>query len=213
MIWGTRGNARSYQGEAKCAQFLTASTKHAYTWATDTWFTNGTGFRSPSSEQYYEAFTDTAAGGALEDMSDHITRPSAQRVQDLHAGSIIAVKYLDGSEGGATGHMMMVESIAPFERDGNRATQEYAVTVADSTSNPHGVAFSSKTSPHWAFRDTRVEGSPGLTTKERSGAGRGTIFIQADATTSRPTGYWWGRNETAFNTVANRPMVFVDVTR
>ncbi|MET7989081.1 hypothetical protein [Streptomyces sp. NPDC005281] len=197
VVWGTRGDARSYQVEARCAQFLTASLKHAYTWATDTWFTNGIGFRSPSSEQYYDAFTDTSVGGALEDMSDHITRPSAQRVQDLHAGSIIAVKYLDGSEGGATGHMMTVESVAPFERDGNRATQEYAVTVADSTSNPHGVALSSKTSPHWAFRDTRVEGSPGLTTKEWSGA----------------TGYWWGRNEAAFNTVADRPMVFVDVTR
>ncbi|MFD5634004.1 hypothetical protein ACFWJM_07655 [Streptomyces sp. NPDC127077] len=213
VVWGTRGDARSYQVEAKCAQFLTASLKHAYTWATDSWFTDGIGFRSPSSEQYYDAFTDTGAGGALEDMSDHITRPSAQRVQDLHAGSVIAVKYLDGSEGGATGHMMTVESIAPFERDGDRTTQEYAVTVADSTSNPHGVALSSKTSPHWAFRDTRVEGSPGATTKEWSGAGRGTVFIQADATTGKPTGYWWGRNEAAFNTVANRPMVFVDITR
>lgn len=213
VVWGTPGNAGSYQVEAKCAQFLTASLKHAYTWATDTWFTSGIGFRSPSSEQYYVAFTDTAPGGALEKMSDHISRPSAQRVRDLHTGSVIAVKYLDGSEGGATGHMMTVESVSSFERDGNSATQEYAVTVADSTSNPHGVAFSSKTSPHWAFKDSRVEGSPGLTTKEWSGAGRGTIFIQADATTGKPTGYWWGRNEAAFNKVADRPMVFVDITR
>ncbi|MET8412955.1 hypothetical protein ABZV34_33635 [Streptomyces sp. NPDC005195] len=213
VLWGTPGTASSYQVEAKCAQFLTASLKHAYTWATDTWFTSGIGFRSPSSEQYYDAFSDTAADGALEKMSDHINRPSAQRVSDLHAGSVIAVKYLDSSEGGATGHIMTVQSVAPFERDGNRATQEYAVTVADSTSNPHGVALSSKTSPHWAFKDSRVEGSPGLTTKEWSGAGRGTIFIQADATTGKPTGYWWGRNEAAFNTVADRPMVFVDITR
>ncbi|MFF2126729.1 hypothetical protein ACFVW1_15275 [Streptomyces olivochromogenes] len=200
----------SYQVEAKCAQFLTASLKHAYTWATDTWFTSGIGFRSPSSEQYYDAFTDTSAGGALEDMSDHISRPSAQRVSDLHAGSVIAVKYLDGSEGGASGHMMVVQSVAPFERDGNSATQEYAVRVADSTSAPHGVASSSRTSLHWAFKDSRVEGSPGQTTKEWSGAGRGTIFIQADTTTGKPTGYWWGRNEAAFNTIANRPMVFVE---
>jgi hypothetical protein len=213
VIWGTPGNPSSYQVEAKCAQFLTASLKHAYTWATDEWFTSGIGFRSPSSEQYYDAFTDTSAGGALEDMSDHISRPSAQRVADLHAGSVIAVKYLDGSDGGATGHMMVVQSVAPFERDGNSATQEYAVRVSDSTAYPHGVAFSSKTSPHWAFKDSRVEGSPGLTTKEWSGAGRGTIFIQADTTTGKPTGYWWGRNEAAFNTVANRPMVFVDITR
>lgn len=213
VVWGTPGSPSSYQVEAKCAQFLTASLKHAYTWATDAWFTSGIGFRSPSSEQYYEAFTDTSADGALEDMSDHISRPSAQRVSDLHAGSVIAVKYLDGSEGGATGHMMVVQSVAPFERDGNSATQEYAVRVADSTSAPHGVASSSKASPHWAFKDSRVEGSPGQTTKEWSGAGRGTIFIQADTTTGKPTGYWWGRNEAAFNTVANRPMVFVDITR
>ncbi|MEV5530491.1 hypothetical protein [Streptomyces prunicolor] len=213
VVWGTPGNPSSYQVEAKCAQFLTASMKHAYSWATDAWFTSGIGFRSPTSEQYYDAFTDTSAGGALDDMSDHISRPSAQRVSDLHAGSVIAVKYLDGSDGGATGHMMVVQSVTPFERDGNSATQEYAVRVSDSTSAPHGVAFSSKTSPHWAFRDTRVEGSPGLATKEWSGAGRGTIFIQADALTGKPTGHWWGRNEAAFHTVADRPMVFVDITR
>jgi hypothetical protein len=135
----------------------------------------------------------------------------------MAAGSLIAIKYNNGAEDGASGHMMVVSEaprLGADSRNGDTDSSVYAVRVMDSTKDPHGVATTWSKSPHWPHKDTRVEGVQGGTyVKEWSGAGEGTIFIRANNATGVPSGYWWGANEAAFNATADRPMTFVDVTR
>ncbi|MFD7408624.1 hypothetical protein ACFV7R_39645 [Streptomyces sp. NPDC059866] len=212
VTWGTAGDPRSYQVEAKCAAFLTASLKHAYTWATDSCFTRSFGSAGPTAETYYETFLADSPS-----LSPRFQPTGQGRVTDLHIGSIIAVKYHNGVQGGASGHVMVVSApprLVADRRNTDTNSSVYAVRVMDSTGNPPGVATTSSTSLHWLHEDSRVEGAPGGTyVKEWSGAGEGTVFIRADDTTGRPNGYWWGANEGALNTTADRPMTFMDVTR
>ncbi|MEU6091751.1 hypothetical protein ABZ865_34305 [Streptomyces sp. NPDC047085] len=212
VTFGTVGSPTSYQVEAKCAAFLTASLKHAYSWATDSYFTSTFGSTSPTAEKYYDTFLANPAS-----LSPHF-RPTGQgRVTDLAVGSIIAVRYNNGTEDGASGHVMVVSQaprLVADSRNTDSGSSVYAVRVMDSTGNPHGVATTWNKSPHWAYKDSRVEGVQGGTSvKEWSGAGEGTVFIRANNSTGLPNGYWWGANEGVMNTSADRPMTFMDVTR
>jgi hypothetical protein len=201
--WGTPGSPTTYHGETKCAAFLTQSLKHAYSWATSTYFTNNFASASPTAAKYY----DRLSAGTAEHF-DSITR-----VQDLLAGDIIAIKYTNsgGGSGDPTGHVMTVTSIQTSNRDANAATTEYAIRVIDSTSNPHGVVSSNPASPYRNFPDTRATMS---NVTEYSGIGRGWVFIQVDAA-GAPAGYWWGPNENVtsqFQSVAVRPITLARPT-
>ncbi|MEO3812061.1 hypothetical protein ABGB17_23950 [Sphaerisporangium sp. B11E5] len=155
---------------------------------------------SPYAADHYDTIRTASA-------ADHFARIGSFSI--LRHGDIIAVKYGNGGggTGEATGHVMIVQEKHLHDRDGNPATTEWAVRVIDSTSNPHGAAESAGPgSPYLAYPDTRsVPDFGGVgDDEEYNGAGRGWIFVQT--VDNRPTGYWWGANESAFHPVADRPM-------
>ncbi|QFZ21604.1 hypothetical protein [Saccharothrix syringae] len=197
VVWGTPGQPTTYESKAKCAPLFTQALKHTFSWATDSYLQAEFGSTSPNAAKYYDGLTAGA---------DHFATRTT--VASLVAGDVIAIKYNDtaGGSGDASGHVAVVAG-APqaYDRDGDAATAEWAVPVIDSTSNPHGVASTSASSPYQSFRDTRAVGAT-----EYSGVGRGWLFIGTDAA-GVPTGYWWGANENVvdqYKPVSTRPMVF-----
>ncbi|MGP3964777.1 hypothetical protein ACTWPT_53380 [Nonomuraea sp. 3N208] len=202
VIWGTPGSATTYFNRSKCASFVTKVLQQAWPFATDQYLKDNFGSMSPTAEKYYDTFVSGAP--------NFITSadPLLDQVTEIVAGTIIAVKYNSSSSstGDATGHAMIVAGApVPYDRDGDSSTIEWAVPVIDSTSNPHGVASTSASSPYLAFPDTRAVG-----TTEYPGLGRGWIFIRTDAA-NRPQGHWWGANENVVNgyhSVADRPIAF-----
>lgn len=201
LTWGTNGIPTSYHNRSRCASFLTEILKHTYSWATPSYFQASYGSTSPYAADYY----DTIKGASV---SDHYARIGSFSI--LRQGDIIAIKYLDGGSGGSgetTGHVMIVQDKHLYDRDGNPATTEWAVRVIDSTSNPHGAAQTAgANSSYMAYPDTRaVPDYDGIDEgEEYNGAGRGWIFVQT--VDNRPTGYWWGVNESTFYPVSSRPM-------
>ncbi|MBB5823486.1 hypothetical protein F4562_006548 [Streptosporangium becharense] len=202
VVWGTPGSATTYFNRSKCAGFVTGVLRQAWPFVTDRYLAGAFGSVSPTAAQYHDAFT---AG------VEHFTTSAdadLDQVNELGAGVVIAIRY-GGSPtatGDPTGHAMIVaDAPVPYDRDGDASTVEWAVPVVDVTSNPHGVASTSPSSPYRNFRDTRAVG-----TTEYPGLGRGWIFIRTDAA-NRPLGHWWGANEnvtTGYHPMADRPIAF-----
>ncbi|GAA2874802.1 hypothetical protein GCM10010517_35560 [Streptosporangium fragile] len=202
VVWGTPGSPTTYFNRSKCASFVTKVLKQAWPFATDQYLADAFGSVSPTAAQYHDTFVNgaeyftTSANSSLDQMNE------------LGAGVIIAIKYNGSSPGTGdpTGHVMiMADDPVPYNRDGDASTVEWAVPVIDVTSNPHGVASTSPSSPYQNFRDTRAVGAT-----EYPGLGRGWIFIRTDAA-NRPQGHWWGANEnvtTGYHPVADRPIAF-----
>ncbi|MDI1461172.1 hypothetical protein QEZ54_09360 [Catellatospora sp. KI3] len=200
VVWGTPGSPYTYEAKTTCAPFVTLSLKAAYGWADDTYFSTYLGSTSPTSAQYYAKFT----AGTVPNL-DRRTK-----VTELVPGDLIAIKYSgsDSSAGDPTGHTAFYAGRTQVERDGDAATVEWAVSVVDSTSNPHGVASTNPASPYLNFPDTRAVGAT-----EYDGVGQGYLVIQADAT-GTVLGYWWGINEnltSQFHAVADRPIAFAHI--
>ncbi|MER5644306.1 hypothetical protein [Streptosporangium sp. NPDC002524] len=202
VVWGTPGSPTTYFNRSKCGSFVTKVIKRVLPGATDQYLTGNFGSISPTAAQYHDTFTTgaeyftTSADSGLDQLTE------------IGAGVIIAIKYNSASPGtgDSTGHVMIVAG-APvrYDRDGNASTVEWAVPVVDTTSNPHGVAVTSASSPYQNFRDSRADGAD-----ENPGVGRGWIFIRTDAA-NRPQGHWWGVNEnvtTGYHGVADRPISF-----
>lgn len=202
VVWGTPGSPTTYFNRSKCASFVTKVIKRVLPGATDQYLTDNFGSISPTAAQYHDTFTNgaeyftTSANSGLDQLTE------------IGAGVIIAIKYNSASPGtgDSTGHVMIVAGDpVPHNRDGNTSTVEWAVPVVDTTSNPHGVAVTSASSPYQNFRDSRAVGAT-----EYPGVGRGWIFIRTDAA-NRPQGHWWGVNEnvtTGYHGVADRPISF-----
>ncbi|MFF3444156.1 hypothetical protein [Streptosporangium sp. NPDC002721] len=202
VVWGTPGSPTTYFNRSKCGSFVTKVIKRVLPGATDQYLADNFGSISPTAAQYHDTFTNgaeyftTSANSGLDQLTE------------IGAGVIIAIKYNSASPGtgDSTGHVMIVAGDpVPHNRDGNASTVEWAVPVVDTTSNPHGVAVTSASSPYQNFRDSRAVGAT-----EYSGAGRGWIFIRTDAA-NRPQGHWWGVNEnvtTGYHSVADRPISF-----
>ncbi|RJL29958.1 hypothetical protein [Bailinhaonella thermotolerans] len=199
VTWGTDGVPTSYRNRSRCASFVTQVLKHSYSWATTSYFQTSFGSASPFAGDYYDTIRTAS-------VSDHFARIGS--VSILRRGDIIAIKYAGGGDTGeATGHVMIVQDKHLYDRDGDPATTEWAVRVIDSTSNPHGAAKTAgPNSPYLSYPDTRSVPDFDVVddNEEYDGAGRGWIFIQT--VDNRPTGHWWGANESAFHPVSTRPM-------
>ena len=208
VIWGTPGTPTTYEAKAQCAPLVTAGLKRAYGWADDTYFNSNLGSVSPNSARYFDELTT--------DTLPHFAKRT--KLSQLVSGDVIAIKYeSDGSAtGDPSGHMAFYVSREAVDKDDNPLTTEWAVTVVDSTSNPHGVANSNANSVYWNFPDTRavpatVEAPNAV---EYDGLGRGTMIFQTDVL-GYVVGYWWGINEnlvSEWHSVADRPVVFGHIT-
>jgi hypothetical protein len=202
VTWGTPGQPTTYFNRSRCAEFVTALLQHSYLWATTSYFSTHFQSTSPNSARYYDKFVQGVPNLTTSNST------ALDQVNELQAGSLIAIEYLDSESGtgDVSGHMMVVANTpTQVNRDSDSTTREWAVQVIDSTSNPHGVAVTSPSSPYQEFRDTRTLGA-----MEFAGVGRGWIFIRT-GTDNRPQGYWWGRNENVVNEyhpVSERPMAF-----
>lgn len=202
VVWGTPGSPTTYFNRSKCGSFVTKVIKRVLPGATDQYLADNFGSISPTAAQYHDTFT----GGA--EYFTTSANSGLDQLTEIGAGVIIAIKYNSASSGtgDSTGHVMIVAGDPVlYDRDGDAATVEWAVPVVDTTSNPHGVAVTSASSPYQNFRDSRAAGST-----EYPGVGRGWIFIRTDAA-NRPQGHWWGVNEnltTGYHGVADRPISF-----
>ncbi len=202
VVWGTPGSPTTYFNRSKCGSFVTKVIKRVLPGATDQYLADNFGSISPTAAQYHDTFTTGA------EYFTTSANSNMDQLTEIGAGVIIAIKYNEASSGtgDSTGHVMIVAGTpVRYDRDGNTSTVEWAVPVVDTTSNPHGVAVTSASSPYQNFRDSRAVG-----TTEYPGVGRGWIFIRTDAA-NRPQGHWWGANEntsTGYHSVADRPISF-----
>lgn len=199
LVWGATPTTSA--AKSQCAPMVTLALRHSYSWADDAYFTTNFSSSSPTSAMYHDEL--------MADTLPHFDKKT--KLTDLLLGDVIAIKYSASNSGNGdpTGHMAFFVSKTAVDKDNNPATLEYAVTVLDSTSNPHGVASSSPSSPYQNFRDSRAVGAT-----EYDGLGQGSMVFRVDAV-GNVLGYWWGINEnvtTEWHPVSDRPVVFGRIT-
>jgi hypothetical protein len=153
IFWAGEGGATEYANRTQCNSFLTHLLEQGYGW-TDTDIRLWMGSTSPSAAMYHDAI---AAGNGF---------MTVATTAAVLPGDVIAIRYPAGSA--VSGHVATVVSppvylapVAPLVA----GTDQYAVTVVDSSSSGHGPT------------DTRLE--PGGSW--HPGAGVGVMRLYADA--------------------------------
>jgi hypothetical protein len=204
--WGEPGRPETWSSAAQCSSFLVAVLRHAYPWVDDAYLTQVFGAVKPTARSMYNAFAGTAE-------LPHLQR--IDKVVDLRPGDLIAIDYRNGAATN-TGHAVMVRQVlGPYDRKLNLPdTVQYAVQIADCTSEPHGVIDKHD---YEAFPDTRI-----APTVEQQGIGYGHMMFYAkskkaegegDDVLGRFAGYRWSVNTNADGTHAidERPIAAVRV--
>jgi hypothetical protein len=195
VTWGSPGDAATWFNQSQCASFQTAVLRRTYPWATSRFFGRHFGVASPFARDYQAAFAADAV-------------PNFQRVTrvaDLRPGDLVAVDYRNDQDTN-TGHIVMVRSVrgtyvAPSSSLNFPGETQYAVEVADCTSEPHGVYGVGN---YAAFPDNRIFNA----TAETTGAGYGHMMFYASDATGEFTRYRWSVNTSSSGTytVAQRPV-------
>ena len=125
------------------------------------WF----GSRRPTAERYHDAIVDGRGFARLD------------RIADLRAGDLIAIKYLTRHDN--TGHIMLAVE-APSRMNATPpyvdGTQQWSVAVIDSSESGHGTT------------DTRHK--RGADGRDHDGLGRGVVRLYADAS-GAVVGFSW----------------------
>jgi len=169
VTWPGVKGATKYESRATCAPFVSTLIKTA-NGLSDSDYKARTGSYGPSSRQYHALIL-------AQKNFTRIVTPAA-----IQAGDVIAVNYLPCANQSATGHTMVAMSAA-VQRATDTApiipgTVQWEVTIADSTSSPHGA--------------TDANGTPYLDTRgANDGAGKGTLRLYQNTTTGEIAGYTW----------------------
>ncbi|MFF5477697.1 hypothetical protein ACFY5C_10215 [Streptomyces sp. NPDC012935] len=186
--WGTPGEGTTYRAHTQCAPFVTQVLKHAYPWATDTYFRQNFGSTSPYAEQYQKAIAKDSTQNF-----DRVTDVAA-----IRAGDIIAVDYDPTASTSPSGHVMIATGSSAGEdnTDTDPGTTEYVFPVVDSTSSRHGTDTQ--------YPDTRAAG--------KGGAGTGYIVLVADST-GTIVGHRWSPTDNTVRTTEEQPLAVGRVTQ
>jgi hypothetical protein len=198
MVWGAPGDPSTWMVRAQCNSFLTSILKRAYPgWATDAFFTQYFGERTPRARRYQQVW---ATGEA-----PHFR--IVTRVADLLPGDLIAINYV-ADTGSGTGHLVIVrrrKGVYTGTMTFAGETQ-YPVEVVDCTSDPHGMYGRGD---YVAFPDTRLPAA----TVEYDGGGYGHMMFYADDATGVFSRYRWSVNTgpARTHTTAGRPITAVRV--
>ncbi|HZZ27366.1 MAG TPA: hypothetical protein VFE46_05100 [Pirellulales bacterium] len=144
-----------YQSHADCSGFIDLLLQYSYGYTKDQfkpWF----GSARPSAKRYHDAIADQKGFVSI------------AHVQDMLAGDLLGVKYLNRTDN--TGHVMLaaerpinIQPKAPLVA----GTQQWTVTVIDSSESGHGPT------------DTRHGKGPGG--KDHDGVGSGVLRLYTDA--------------------------------
>ena len=189
VSWGTPGLAAGWSNDTKCARFVRELFGHAYSWATDAWFTQEFDSTSPDTEQL-------VANMPSAEHFDVVTTVTA-----LEAGDLV----MFDKAGTGVDHTVVVrqkvslaDGITPVA-----GTVQYAVQVIDSTSNPHGYLINGTNHAYKQWADTRRLDGSGTSVTEYNGAGYGWMVLYANSSTGTVYGWRWGVNESAISKVAD----------
>ncbi|HKN53389.1 MAG TPA: hypothetical protein VJX66_12850 [Amycolatopsis sp.] len=201
VTWGTPGQPLTWQNQSQCASFQSAVLRHTYPeWANDAFFTTNFGTTSPTARTYQNTFASTTV--------PHFT-PVTQ-VTALQPGDLIAIDYVNGQTTN-TGHIVMVRQVkgvyvAPSPTLNFDGETQYAVEIADCTSDPHGEYGIGN---YAAFPDSRINADG----TQREGIGYGHMMIYGSTATGVFTRYRWSVNSSSTKTytVAQRPISAVRV--
>ncbi|MDU0291532.1 hypothetical protein [Saccharothrix longispora] len=185
--WGAPGDAADWVNRSQCASFQTAVLKRTYRWATGRFFRTHFGLASPFARDYRRVFAERDV--------PHFERVT--RVADLRPGDLIAVDYRNDRDTN-TGHVVMVRSLkgaytAPGRRLNFPGETQYAVEVADCTSEPHGLYG---VGDYRRYPDNRIFNAGART----DGAGYGHMMFYASDDTGEFTRYRWSVNTSSAGT-------------
>lgn len=199
--WGSPGDATGWVNQSQCASFQTAVLRRAHRWATPKFFRTHFGTASPFARDYREVFAERDV--------PHFERVA--KVADLRPGDLIAVDYRNDSDTN-TGHVVMVRSVkgvytAPRARLNFPGETQYAVEVADCTSEPHGVHG---LGDYFRYPDNRIFNATAAT----DGAGYGHMMFYASDATGEFSRYRWSVNTSSAGTytTAERPISAARIT-
>jgi hypothetical protein len=160
--WKGEDGATKYENRSDCSDFLALLVKHSYG-VTSQQLKQWTGHIRPYADHWHDAIVS-------DNGFEHITK-----LADAKPGDVLAVKFPPGLPD--TGHVMMIaeqpEKITAKAPIVN-GTQQWNVTIIDSTKSPHGPG------------DTRIQSDGSSST----GVGRGMIRIYTTST-GEVAGYTW----------------------
>jgi hypothetical protein len=188
VTWGTPGVASGWSNDTKCARFVRELFGRAYSWATNTWFTQQFGSTSPDTEQ----------------LRAHM--PAAQHfdvvntVTALQAGDLVMFDKATGEDHTA---VVRQKTSLPDGISPQAGTVQYAVQVVDSTSNPHGYLINGTNHTYKQWADTRRLDGSGTSVTEYNGAGYGWMVLYANSTNGAIYGWRWGVNESAISKISD----------
>lgn len=193
--WGSPGDASGWVNQSQCASFQTAVLRRTYKWATPKFFRTHFGPASPFARDYRTAFAERDI--------PHFERVT--RVADLRPGDLVAIDYRNDQDTN-TGHVVMVRSVkgvytAPGSGLNFPGETQYAVEVADCTSEPHGVYGVGN---YARYPDSRIFNATAAT----DGAGYGHMMFYASDATGAFSRYRWSVNTSSAGTytTAERPV-------
>ena len=193
VTWGTPGVASGWSSDTKCARLVRELFGHAYSWATDAWFTQEFGSTSPDTAQLR---THMAAAQHF-DVVDTVTA--------LQPGDLVMID----KTAGLVDHTAIVRQVTslPNGKTPQAGTVQYAVQVLDSTSNPHGYLINGTNHAYKQWADSRRLDGAGTSVTEYDGAGYGWMVLYADAVDGTVYGWRWGVNESELSKVSDGHVV------
>ncbi|MGN9812774.1 hypothetical protein ACTMSW_25900 [Micromonospora sp. BQ11] len=205
VVFGTPGQPTTYRNETRCATFVRRLLTHTFPWATSTFFNDEFGTSYPNSAVFHDAFA------ADRDRTDDIPGVRAFNLSflsymTLQPGDIMAIKYT-GASTSESGHMAIIGPGTRLHDDSHPDYREWAISLLDSTSSPHGNPANPRGYPDSRFyydADTQ-------TWTEADGAGSGWMFIRTSRATGRITEHRWSLSSNTWYDTTARPIVVARV--
>ncbi|HLX64227.1 MAG TPA: hypothetical protein VKX17_23345 [Planctomycetota bacterium] len=152
------------ESHADCSGFLIALLKHSYGYE-DAQYKKWFGSTRPNAARFHDA------------IAKHEGFTEIERVSDLRAGDVLAIKYKDTTKN--SGHMLLaagpakkIKASAPLEE----GTLQWELPVIDSSETGHGVT-------DWRHKT-------GLNGKDHDGLGEGVFRLYTDSD-GKIAGYAW----------------------
>ncbi len=189
VTWGTAGVAAGWSSDTKCARLVRELFGHAYSWATDAWFTQEFASTSPDTDQLVANMPS----------ADHFD--VVDTVAALQPGDLV----MFDRTGTGVDHTAVVRQVTSLAGgiSPQAGTVQYAVQVLDSTSNPHGYLINGTNHAYKQWADTRRLDGTGTSVTEYNGAGYGWMVLYANSSDGKVFGWRWGVNESAITRVSD----------
>ncbi|MEV4483246.1 hypothetical protein [Micromonospora coxensis] len=201
VVFGTPGQPTTYRNETRCATFVRRLMTHTFTWATPTFFSTEFGAQFPNSAAFHDAFA------ADRDRTDDIPGIRAFDLaflpyMTLYPGDVMAIKYTGASDTDS-GHMAIIGPGSRLYDDSHPDYREWAISLLDSTSSPHGNPANPRGYPDSRF----YYDADAQKWAEANGAGSGWMFVRTSRSTGRIVAHRWSLSSPTWYDMTARPIV------